>query len=270
MYCSILILQISNSPGLSIRTLDAATICADSESISSSKEILFDPTLFYDGKLGTTYYCESVDTPMVENSKLDEDLQGTPIDATLYRGMIGYLMYLTSTGTINMGLWYSKDTGMSMTTYADADHAGCQDTRRSTSRSAQFLGNKLVRWLSKKQKWTAISSTKYSTRCNGRIAFTKPRKEETYQVTLEALKLSSCYPAFQITTEVLEIYMHQFWNTIKKIGKTDAYFKLDKKKCRVDIEVFHEILQICPRLLDQDFVELPSKEDLLTFIKLTT
>nr|GEW93349.1 retrovirus-related Pol polyprotein from transposon TNT 1-94 [Tanacetum cinerariifolium] len=42
--------------------------------------------------------------------------------------------------TINMGLWYSKDTGMSLTTYADADHAGCQDTRRSTSGSAQFLG----------------------------------------------------------------------------------------------------------------------------------
>ncbi|GKF45193.1 retrovirus-related pol polyprotein from transposon TNT 1-94, partial [Tanacetum coccineum] len=39
---------------------------------------------------------ESVDTPMVEKNKLDEDLQGTPIDATLYRGMIGSLMYLTS------------------------------------------------------------------------------------------------------------------------------------------------------------------------------
>ncbi|GKD06467.1 retrovirus-related pol polyprotein from transposon TNT 1-94 [Tanacetum coccineum] len=41
--------------------------------------------------------------------------------------------------TINMGLWYSKDTDMSLTAYADADHAGCQDTRRSTSGSAQFL-----------------------------------------------------------------------------------------------------------------------------------
>ncbi|GKC88197.1 retrovirus-related pol polyprotein from transposon TNT 1-94 [Tanacetum coccineum] len=39
---------------------------------------------------------DSVDTPMVENNKLDEDLQGTPINATLYRGMIGSLMYLTS------------------------------------------------------------------------------------------------------------------------------------------------------------------------------
>ncbi|GJX50158.1 retrovirus-related pol polyprotein from transposon TNT 1-94 [Tanacetum coccineum] len=135
----------------------------------------------------------SVDTPMVEKNKLDEDLQGTPVDATLYRGMIGSLMYLTSSrpdliyavclcaryqakptekhlqavkrifrylkGTINMGLWYSKDTDMSLTAYADADHAGCQDTRRSTSGSAQFLGDKLVSWSSKKQKCTAISST---------------------------------------------------------------------------------------------------------------
>ncbi|GJR31311.1 copia protein [Tanacetum coccineum] len=59
-------------------------------------------------------------------------------------------------GTINMGLW--KDTGMSLTANADADHAGCQDNRRCTSGSAQFLGDKLVRWSSKKQKCTTISS----------------------------------------------------------------------------------------------------------------
>ncbi|GKD17573.1 hypothetical protein Tco_1206731 [Tanacetum coccineum] len=61
-------------------------------------------------------------------------------------------------GTINMGLWYLKDTDMSLTAYADADHAGCQDTRRSTSGSAQILGDKLVSWSFKKQKSTAISS----------------------------------------------------------------------------------------------------------------
>nr|GEU31605.1 retrovirus-related Pol polyprotein from transposon TNT 1-94 [Tanacetum cinerariifolium] len=137
---------------------------------------------------------DSIDIPLVEKSKLDEDLQRKPVDATLYSVMIGSLMYLTSSrpdhtytvclcaryqekptekhlntvkwifqyikGTINMGLWYSKDTGMSLTAYAYADHAGCQDTRRSTSRSAQFLGDKLVSWSSKKQKYTAISSTK--------------------------------------------------------------------------------------------------------------
>ncbi|GJX79153.1 retrovirus-related pol polyprotein from transposon TNT 1-94 [Tanacetum coccineum] len=133
---------------------------------------------------------DSVDTPMVEKNKLDEDLQGKPVDATFYHGMIGSLMYLTSSrpdliyivclcaryqtkptkkhlnavkrifrylkGTISMGLWYSKDTSMSLTTYANAEDAGCQDT--STSGSAQFLGDKLISWSSKKQKSTAISS----------------------------------------------------------------------------------------------------------------
>ncbi|GJU54172.1 retrovirus-related pol polyprotein from transposon TNT 1-94 [Tanacetum coccineum] len=80
----------------------------------------------------------SVDTPMIENKKLDTDLQGKQVDATLYHGMIGSLMYLI----------------------ANADHAGRQDTRRSTSGSAEFLGDKLVSWSSKKQKSTAISSIK--------------------------------------------------------------------------------------------------------------
>nr|GFA30876.1 hypothetical protein [Tanacetum cinerariifolium] len=93
------------------------------------------------------------------------------------------------------------------------------------------------------------------------IAFSKPQREETYQVTLDALKLTPCYPTFLITVEVPQIYMHQFYNTIKKIRNSDAYnFKLDKKKCRVDTEVFHEILH-------QEFMELPSEEELLSFIK---
>ncbi|GJV97504.1 hypothetical protein Tco_1549081 [Tanacetum coccineum] len=58
-----------------------------------------------------------------------------------------------------MGLWYSKDTDMSLTANVDANHAGCQDTRRSTSGRTRFLGDKLVSWSSKKQKSTAISST---------------------------------------------------------------------------------------------------------------
>nr|GEX68329.1 hypothetical protein [Tanacetum cinerariifolium] len=49
-------------------------------------------------------------------------------------------------------------TAMALTAYADADYVGCQDTRRSTSGSAQFLGDKLVSWSSKKQQSTAIST----------------------------------------------------------------------------------------------------------------
>ncbi|GJS75440.1 hypothetical protein Tco_0725321 [Tanacetum coccineum] len=90
---------------------------------------------------------------MVEKNKLDEDIHGTPVDATLYCGMIESLMYLKSS---RPDLIYA-DTDMSLTTYSDADYAGCQDTRRSTSGSAQFLGDKLVSWSSKKQKRIAIS-----------------------------------------------------------------------------------------------------------------
>ncbi|GJR95295.1 retrovirus-related pol polyprotein from transposon TNT 1-94 [Tanacetum coccineum] len=138
--------------------------------------------------------CDPVDTSMLEKSKLDEDPQAKAIDPTRYRGMIGTLMYLTSSrpdlvfavcmcaryqakptenhlhavkrifrylrGTINMGLWYSKDSCIALTAFPDADHAGCQDTRKSMSGSMQLLGDRLVSWSSKKQKSTAISSTK--------------------------------------------------------------------------------------------------------------
>ncbi|GJU18320.1 hypothetical protein Tco_1146286 [Tanacetum coccineum] len=38
-----------------------------------------------------------------------------------------------------MGLWYSKDTGIALTAYADADYAGCQDSIRSTSDKAEYI-----------------------------------------------------------------------------------------------------------------------------------
>nr|GEX06933.1 uncharacterized mitochondrial protein AtMg00810-like [Tanacetum cinerariifolium] len=172
-------------------TLSAATIRTGETSIVGG--------LKYPSNIGWNKISQSSlgggiqDKPMVEKNKLDEDLHGTPVDATLYHVMIGSLMYLTSSrpdfiyavclcaryqakptekhlnevkrifrylkGTINMRLWYSKDTGMSLTAYVDAYHVVCQDTRRSTSESAQFLGDKLVSWSSKKQKSTAISST---------------------------------------------------------------------------------------------------------------
>ncbi|GJY52398.1 retrovirus-related pol polyprotein from transposon TNT 1-94, partial [Tanacetum coccineum] len=73
--------------------------------------------------------CDLVDTPMVEKSKLDEDKERKAVDPSHCHA------------------------------FADADHAGCQDTRRSTSGSIQLLGDRLVSWSSKRQKSVAISST---------------------------------------------------------------------------------------------------------------
>nr|GEY94037.1 hypothetical protein [Tanacetum cinerariifolium] len=110
---------------------------------------------------------DPVDTPMVEKSKLDEDPQRKAVDPTHYRGMVGTLMYLTAsrldlTFAVCMcawGLWYPKDSSIILSAYADVDHAGCQDTRRSTFGSMQLLGDRLVSWSSKRQKSDAISIT---------------------------------------------------------------------------------------------------------------
>nr|GEU49408.1 hypothetical protein [Tanacetum cinerariifolium] len=137
--------------------------------------------------------CDPVDTPMVEKSKLDEDKEEKAVDPSHYYGMIGTLLYLKASRhdlqfaicmfaqyqarptkkhihavkmifrylrrTVNRGLWYPKDSSIAFTVFAYADHAGCQDTRRSTSGSLQFLENRLISWSSKRQKSAAISST---------------------------------------------------------------------------------------------------------------
>nr|GEU89738.1 hypothetical protein [Tanacetum cinerariifolium] len=73
--------------------------------------------------------CDPVDTRMVEKSKMDDDKEGKAIDPSHYHA------------------------------FADADHAGCQNIRRSTSGSLQFLGERLTSWSSKRKKSAAISST---------------------------------------------------------------------------------------------------------------
>nr|GEV38150.1 uncharacterized mitochondrial protein AtMg00810-like [Tanacetum cinerariifolium] len=75
-----------------------------------------------------------VDTPMVEKSKLDADPHGNKVDLTRYRGMIGSLVYLHP---VDQTLYFL------FACVYDADHVGCQDTRRSTSGSMQLLGDRL-------------------------------------------------------------------------------------------------------------------------------
>ncbi|GJX53231.1 retrovirus-related pol polyprotein from transposon TNT 1-94 [Tanacetum coccineum] len=87
--------------------------------------------------------CDPVDTPMVEKSKLDEDPQGNAVDPTRYHKMIGTLMYLTSSrpDLLFVVCMCARDSCIALTAFADADHAGCQDTRKSTSGSMQLLGD---------------------------------------------------------------------------------------------------------------------------------
>ncbi|GKE04587.1 hypothetical protein Tco_1396605 [Tanacetum coccineum] len=103
---------------------------------------------------------------MATKPKLDADLSGEHVDQTDYRSKIRSLMYLTSSMpdimqaicTINMGLYYPKGFGFELIAFSDADHAGCADTRKSASGGIQFLGDKLVSRMSKKQDCIAMSS----------------------------------------------------------------------------------------------------------------
>nr|GEU39840.1 hypothetical protein [Tanacetum cinerariifolium] len=106
-----------------------------------------------------------VDAPMVEKSKLDEDQERKTIDLSHYRGMISTLLYLTASRpdlqfAICMCAQYqARPTEKHLHTHYE-DHAGCQDTHRSTSDSMHFLGDRLVSRSSKRHKSAAILSTK--------------------------------------------------------------------------------------------------------------
>ncbi|GJW64310.1 hypothetical protein Tco_0116194 [Tanacetum coccineum] len=103
-------------------------------------------------------------------------------------------------------------------------------------------------------------------KCNMRINPRMKPKESTYQVVLDALALTTCYPAFLITTEVPVIYMHQFWATVTK-HKASYRFMINNKRFSVNVEVFRDILNICLSIPSQEFDEPPIEEEALSFIR---
>nr|GEX60979.1 hypothetical protein [Tanacetum cinerariifolium] len=95
--------------------------------------------------------CDPMDTPMVEKFTLDEDKDGKAVDPSHYRGST-HRKALTC-GKKDLSIpWYPKDSLIALTAFADADHANCQDTHRSTSGSLQFLGDRLISWSSKSKR----------------------------------------------------------------------------------------------------------------------
>ena len=133
------------------------------------------------------------ETPMSTTLKLDKDEKGKSVDQSLYRSMIGSLLYLTASrsdicfsvglcarfqanpkeshlkavkriiryikGTYTLGLFYSFDTNDILVGYCDADWAGNIDDRKSTSGGCFYVSNNLVSWSSKKQNSVSLSSS---------------------------------------------------------------------------------------------------------------
>nr|KAJ0216892.1 hypothetical protein LSAT_V11C300128750 [Lactuca sativa] len=136
--------------------------------------------------------CKPASTPVSKTDKLHADPTGTDVNHSLYRGMIGSLLYLTAIrpdimfgtilcarfqanpkeshlmavkhifrylkGTQNLALWYPRDSAFELYGYTDSDYAGCNLDKKSTSGGCHFLGNHLISWSIKKQTSVAIST----------------------------------------------------------------------------------------------------------------
>ena len=138
-------------------------------------------------------------TPMVANAKLTNNPSGESVDVTLYKSMIGCLLYLTacyicwllvglniafSIGvcsrfqynpkvshlntvkriikyvgeTCDYGLFYSKESNLSLAGFSDFDWVGNADDRKSTTGGCFYVGANLVTWMSKKQNSVSLST----------------------------------------------------------------------------------------------------------------
>jgi hypothetical protein len=136
--------------------------------------------------------CKPIKTPMPTNGHLDLDEGGNPVDQTLYRSMIGSLLYLTTyrpdimfsvciyarfqanpkkahlravkrilrylKHTPSVGLWYPKGATFELIGYSDSYYVGCKIDRKSTSGGCHLLRRSLVSWTSKKQNSVALST----------------------------------------------------------------------------------------------------------------
>ncbi|GJZ53403.1 hypothetical protein Tco_0608288 [Tanacetum coccineum] len=101
---------------------------------------------------------------------------------------------------------------------------------------------------------------------NLRLSSNLKSREPTLQVALGALKLTSFYKAVEITADVPEIYMQEFWVTISR-HHSSLCFKMNNKSHTVNIDNFIEMLQICPKLPGQKFEDPPFEEEILSFIR---
>nr|GEW89083.1 copia protein [Tanacetum cinerariifolium] len=156
---------------------------------------------------------DPVDTPMVKKSKLDEDLQGNPVNRIHYRGMIGSLMYLIS----------SKPNLV---------FAVCMCARIIKQDKAKLVAR--VEKLVPSNDRVKIRNT------NLRIDPSMTQREETFQ----------------------------FWLTIEKVKKPSSYqFGIDHKTCRIDVEIFRKILDIFPKVKNQEFTKPPSSDTLREFLQ---
>ncbi|KAL0319934.1 UNVERIFIED_CONTAM: Retrovirus-related Pol polyprotein from transposon TNT 1-94 [Sesamum radiatum] len=136
--------------------------------------------------------CKTVTTPLVTGEKYKKEDGSEKVDGSIYRSLIGSLLYLTATrpdimfatsllsrfmqspsqvhygaakrilrylqGTKDFGIWYKSTNDAKLVGYTDSDWAGSADDMKSTSGYTFSLGSGIFSWASKKQATVAQSS----------------------------------------------------------------------------------------------------------------
>nr|GEV48652.1 retrovirus-related Pol polyprotein from transposon TNT 1-94 [Tanacetum cinerariifolium] len=206
-------------------------------------------------------------------------------------------------GTVHRGLWYPKDSFIAFTAFADADHAGCQDTRRSTSGRNDLdgsLGTDLVSSsgtnldgslgtdldgslgtdlvgssgtdLDGSLGTNLVSSS--GTDLDGSLGTDLDGLSGTDlewplglwqpQLRNKWRRMRLLFPALK--ADMPEIYMQELWAT-SYVHQHSIRFKMNNKKHIVNLELFRDMLHISPRILGQSFDELSFEKDILEFIR---
>ncbi|GJX88830.1 hypothetical protein Tco_0340844 [Tanacetum coccineum] len=159
--------------------------------------------------------------------------------------------------TLHRGLWYPKDSSFALTAFADADHAGCQDTRRSTSSSIQLLGDRLVSWSSKRQKSAAISSTEAEyialSGCCAQVLWMRSQLTTMalipikFQCTCDTKAAIACLCCNNVQTFQIKSYRHQALHFIKEhveTGVIELYFVNTEYQWRTSVIKAHELMAL--------------------------
>ncbi|GJY11879.1 hypothetical protein Tco_0381188 [Tanacetum coccineum] len=102
-------------------------------------------------------------------------------------------------------------------------------------------------------------------KCNFRLSSDVTSKEATLQVVYDVLKLTPFYKAFQVSADVPEIYMQEFWASAY-IHNRSVRFKMNNKKHILNLDQFRDVLQICPKVGNAKFEEPPLEKEILAFL----
>jgi len=207
--------------------------------------------------------CKVMNTPMHPTCIVSKEDTGSKVDQKLYRGMIGSLLYLTTSrpyilfsvflcarfqsdpreshlidvkrifrylkGTINLGLLYRKSLYYKLVGLCDVDYAGDRIERKSTSGNCQFLGENLISWASKRQAIIVMSTAKaeYITAasCCTQLLWVKHQLED-YQINANSILIYCDNTAAICLSKHIEI-KHHFIRDYVQNRVLDIQFKIE-------------------------------------------